>query len=83
MEKVDEKLLEMKKDLHKLVEDHKENTNGRTKQSQLIMQDQRESTVMLDKKLREMVERMENGKETRTVSDTISQVKLRKITNNW
>ena len=59
MEKVDKKLLEMKKDLHKLVEDHKENTDGRTKQSQLIVQDQRQSTVMMDKKLREMTERMD------------------------
>ena len=59
MEKVDKKLLEMKKDLHKLIEDHKENTDGRTKQSQLIVQDQRQSTVMMDKKLREMTERIE------------------------
>ena len=59
MEKVDKKLLEMKKDLHKLVEDHKENTDGRTKQSQLIIKDERERFAIHDKKLREITERMD------------------------
>ena len=63
IEKVDKKLLEMKKDLQKILkEDKKENEEdkeGRTKQTLLIMKDQRESTVMLDKKLREMTERID------------------------
>nr|XP_022307990.1 uncharacterized protein LOC111113993 [Crassostrea virginica] len=59
MEKVDKKLLEMKKDMQKLLKENETDTNGRTKQTLLIMKDQRESTVMLDKKLREMIERMD------------------------
>ena len=59
MEKVDKKLLEMKKDLQKFLKENEEDTNGRTKQRSIIVKDQRESTVMLDKKLREMTERME------------------------
>ena len=49
----------MKKDLQKLLKENEEDTNGRTKQTLLIMKDQRESTIMLDKKLREMTERMD------------------------
>ena len=63
MEKVDSKLLQMKMDIQKLLKDEKkdndEDNNGRTKQTNIIMKDQRESTVMLDKKLREMMERIE------------------------
>ena len=63
MEKVDKKLLEMKKDLQKLLKEEKkendEDEEGRNKQTSIIVKDQRESTVMLNKKLRQMVERME------------------------
>ena len=57
MEKVDNKL-QMKKDMQKLLKENDEDTNGRTKQTNIIMKDQRESTIMLDKKLREMTERI-------------------------
>ena len=60
MDKVDKKILELKKDVQKLLRELETDPNGRTKQTHLIMQDQRESTIMLDKKLREMTERMEN-----------------------
>ena len=63
MEKVDNKLLQMKKDMQKLLKDEKkendEDDEGRNKQTSIIVKDQRESTIMLDKKLREMIERME------------------------
>ena len=42
MEKVDKKLLAMKKDLQKLLKENEEDTNGKTKQTLLIMKDQRE-----------------------------------------
>ena len=54
MEKVDNKLLQMKKDMQKLLKDNDEDEYGRTNQSNIIVKDQRESFAILDKKTREM-----------------------------
>ena len=41
MDKVDKKLMEMKKDMQKLLKENEVDTNGRTKQSSMIVKDQR------------------------------------------
>ena len=75
MDKVDKKILELKKDVQKLLKENEQNEHGQTKQTHLIIKDERERFAIHDKKLREITERIENGKETRTVSDTISLLK--------
>ena len=59
MEKVDKKLLEMKKDVQKLLKENEQNEHGQTKQTHLIIKDERERFAIHDKKLREITERMD------------------------
>ena len=55
MEKVDKKLLEMKKDMQKLLKDEKkeneEDEYGKNKQTSIIIKEQRESFGLIDKEL--------------------------------
>ena len=63
MEKVDKKLLEMKKDMQKLLKDeNKENDEdeyGRNKQTQLIIKDERERFAIIDKQFLKIGDRMD------------------------
>ena len=63
MEKVDKKLLGMKKDMQKLLKDEKkendEDEYGRNKQTSIIVKEQRESFVLMDKELTRVRERMD------------------------
>ena len=77
IEKVDNKLLQMKKDMQKLLKEN-EDTNGRTKQTSMIMRDQRESTIMLDKKLREIMK--ENLADAQRDNVLMLDKKLREMT---
>ena len=60
MEKVDSKLLQMKKDMQKLLKE--ENTeDGRTKQTDIIVKDQRQTYGLIAKHFKEIRERIEKA----------------------
>ena len=63
MEKVDNKLLQMKKDMQKLLKDEKkeneEDEYGRNKQTSIIVKEQRESFAIIDKELMKVRERID------------------------
>ena len=56
MDKVDKKILELKKDMQKLLKDNETNTDGRTKQTQLIITEERERFVTIAKRFKEITE---------------------------
>nr|XP_022311303.1 uncharacterized protein LOC111116594 [Crassostrea virginica] len=59
MDKVDKKLLEMNKDIQKLLKENEQNEQGQTKQTQLIIKDERERFAIIDKEFIKVRERME------------------------
>ena len=66
MEKVDAKLLQMKKDMQKLLKDDKKEENdedeeGRTKQTNIIVKDQRQTYGLIAKHFRTVIERIEKA----------------------
>ena len=66
MEKVDNKLLQMKKDMQKLLKDAKKEENdedeeGRSKQTVLILKEQRGYYAMLDKEFKKVIQRIEKA----------------------
>ena len=78
MEKVDKKLLDLKKDIQKVQREFDQDEQGRTNQSKIIMKDGRESTIMLDRKLREIIQ--ENLADVQRDNVLMFDKKLREIT---
>ena len=65
MEKVDNKLLQMKKDMQKLLKDEKkendEDEEGRNEQTIIIVKDQRQTYGLIAQKFKEIRERIEKA----------------------
>ena len=59
MDKVDKKILELKKDVQKLLKENEQNEQGQTKQTHLIIKDERERFAIIDKEFIKVRERME------------------------